>query len=108
MLAERWAEKVKQDWNKLQQAGRFSKNRKVVLAAVTTGGRALEWASLGLKGDKEVVLAAVKQNGKALRFASDDMKADKEVVLAAVEQNGLALDYASRICGPTKRWCSLQ
>jgi hypothetical protein len=33
-----------------------------------------------LKNDKEIVLIAVKQNGRALQYASEELKGDKEVV----------------------------
>ena len=58
-------------------------------------GRALEYASVGLKENQEVVLAAVMQNGMALEYASDRLKNNIDVVLAAVIQNGEALYYAS-------------
>jgi len=66
----------------------------VVLAAVTTNGYALEYASDELKADKEIVLAAVTSVGYALQYAADDLKADKEVVLAAVKDEGIALKFA--------------
>ena len=40
-------------------------------------------------------MAAVAQNGRALRFASDGLRADRDVVIVAVAQNGRALEYAS-------------
>jgi hypothetical protein len=55
---------------------------------VAKDGRALEYASAELKGDREVVLAAVAQDGRALKHASAELKGDREVALAAVAQNG--------------------
>merc|ERR1712008_197511 len=37
-----------------------------------------------VQADRRCVLAAVQSNGRALEFASNDMKQDKEVVRAAV------------------------
>ena len=59
------------------------------MAAVTKNGRALEFASDVLKGDREFVLARVKQDGLSLRHASN--RGDKEIVVAAVTQDGEAL-----------------
>ena len=42
----------------------------------------------------KVVLAAVTENGCALEDAAKELQADREVVLAAVAQNGYALYYA--------------
>ena len=69
--------------------------KEVVLEAVKQDGRALEYASEELRGDKEVVMEAVKQYGRALEYASEELRGDKEVVMEAVKQNGLALEYAS-------------
>ena len=62
------------------------------MAAVTKNGRALEFASDVLKGDRKFVLARVKQDGLSLRHASN--RGDKEIVVAAVTQDGEALSYA--------------
>jgi hypothetical protein len=55
----------------------------VVLAVVQQNGKALEYASEELRGDREVVLAAVQQHWGALEYASEGLKGDREVVLAA-------------------------
>jgi hypothetical protein len=55
-----------------------------VLAALRQNGRALEYASAELRGDREVVLAAVRQNGRALRFPSEDLRNDPQVVTASL------------------------
>ena len=49
-----------------------------MLKRVKQDGRALEYASDDLKGDKEIVMEAIKQDqdGYALRFASVDLKGD--------------------------------
>jgi hypothetical protein len=73
----------------------FSRYREDVLAAVRQNGRALQYASAELRGNRDFILAAVTQNGYALEFASAKLRADREVVLAAVRQNGYALQDAS-------------
>jgi hypothetical protein len=65
----------------------------MVLAAVKNNGRALEYASDDLRGDKEVVLAAVKNDGSAIEFASASLQKDKDVLLASVKNNIYALYY---------------
>ena len=70
-------------------------NRKVILAAVSNNGAALQDASPELQDDREVVLAAVNDFGGALRYASRVLQADREVVLTAVSNFGYALNYAS-------------
>jgi hypothetical protein len=70
-------------------------DKEVVLAAVTSDGLALEYASKVLKADKEVVLAAVTSDGSAFEYASEELKADKEFLLAALTSNIGALKYAS-------------
>lgn len=83
-------------WQWLQCAPKAAKrDRKVVLAAVSRSGFALEFAAPELRGDREVVLAAVAQEGDALEYASVDLKADRDVVLAAVAQEGCALAWAN-------------
>ena len=75
--------------------------RKETLARVTVDGRALRYASEGLKGDREVVMAAVAQSGAALKYASSVLRRNREVVLAAVASpvgdggSGEALYHAS-------------
>ena len=44
---------------------------------------------------KEEALKAVKQDGRALKYASKGLKGNKQVVLEAVKQDGTALFYAS-------------
>ena len=49
------------------------------MEAVKQNGRALEFASKELRGDKEVVMKAVKQNGDALMYASKELQGDKSM-----------------------------
>merc|ERR1712183_357140 len=53
------------------------------------GGRALQYASQEMKGDRELCTAAVAQNGRALQYASQEMKGDPEVCLAAIGRAGI-------------------
>lgn len=69
------------DWN----------NKQAVLEAVKQDGRALEFASDGLKNDKEIVLESIQQDGKNIAYASNELRADKELALTAVQQNICAL-----------------
>ena len=43
------------------------------MEAVKQDGRALEYASAELKGDREIVMEAVKQNGHALQDAGGEL-----------------------------------
>ena len=83
------------DLSSSDMTNRILMRKEVALAAVAQDGRALEYASVGLRADKEVVMAAVAQSGGALVYASAALKGDKEVVLVAVAQRGWALEYAS-------------
>ena len=49
-------------------------------------GKALQWASEEMKGDRELCMAAVTQDGKTLQWASEEMKGDRDVCMAAVAQ----------------------
>eukprot|EP00931_Biecheleriopsis_adriatica_P067678 TRINITY_DN41775_c0_g1_i1.p1 TRINITY_DN41775_c0_g1~~TRINITY_DN41775_c0_g1_i1.p1 ORF type:complete len:484 (+),score=108.53 TRINITY_DN41775_c0_g1_i1:44-1495(+) len=70
-------------------------NRTIVLAAVKASqGRALEHASLQLRGDKQVVMIAVSRNGLSLRHATPAMRFDREVVLTAIRECPMALEHA--------------
>jgi len=82
-----------------------------VLAAVVQDGKALQYVSPELQGDREVVLAAVAQNvtgtvfrvssaegrsgggadGFALKYASAELQGDREVALAAIAVNFMVL-----------------
>jgi hypothetical protein len=73
----------------------FETDKQVVLAAVKQKGKALQDASVELRGDPEIVMAAVKQNGMALFYASKKLHANPEIVLAAKFQDRRALKYAS-------------
>ena len=76
------------------------------MEAVKQDGRALQYASAELKGDREIVMAAVKQNWCALlvlEYASAELQGDREIVMVAVKQNGRALlEYACRAEGSWK------
>ena|GEM_PF-2268629 len=90
----------------------------VSIAAVQSGGRALQYAredlvtdqrfmldllgknglilqhaSENFKADRIAVLVAVRQNGLALKHAEDNLRRDREIALAAVRQNGLSLEH---------------
>jgi|MDSW01.1.fsa_nt_gb hypothetical protein len=92
----------------------------VVLAAVTSDGLNLQFASDRLKDNEDVVRAACKQHPSALQYASarwlnntnlvlnnvrldglllagvnERLQGDKRVVLVAVRQHGAALQWAS-------------
>lgn len=58
-------------------------NKGVMLAVVKQDGRALQYASEVLRGDREVVLAAVKQDGRALEYASEVLRGDVQLKVAA-------------------------
>mmetsp|Transcript_74863 Transcript_74863/g.163402 ORF Transcript_74863/g.163402 Transcript_74863/m.163402 type:complete len:459 (+) Transcript_74863:193-1569(+) len=66
----------------------------VVLAAVPTNPRAVEFGSDRLQHSKEFVIAAVSRAGFALRYVREEFRRDREVVLAAVAAMGSALQYA--------------
>ena len=70
-------------------------NKEIVKIAVARDGRALEHASVKLRKNLEIVKIAVAQNGLALQFASDELKRNRKVVTIAVTQNGMALQFAS-------------
>jgi len=74
---------VQNDGLNLQNASEELKSDPKVLEAVKQNGRALQFASADLKGDKDVVLAAVQQDGESLQYASQELQRDPEVVLAA-------------------------
>jgi hypothetical protein len=65
-------------------------DQEVVLAALEQDGRALQFASEGLKAYQYIILAAVRKNGLALKHAPA-FQTDKEVVFQAVWKNCLAL-----------------
>merc|ERR1712185_885967 len=89
-------EAVKQNGRALEYASAELKgDREIVLESVKQHGLALQYASAELKGDREIVMAAVKQNGLALMHASAELKGDREIVMEAVKQDGCALEYAS-------------
>ena len=62
--------------------------RKVVLAAVVTHGRALEYADDALRRDQEVVCAAVKNTWTALRHTDKSLLSNRDVAIAVVGQQG--------------------
>ena len=47
-------------------------------------------------------MEAVKQDGRALQYASAELKGDREIVMEAVAQDPKALQYASD--GTDERW----
>jgi hypothetical protein len=70
-------------------------DREFVLKAVARNRMALKHAALELKDDREVVLAAVAKHARALAWASAGLQSDPEVVLAALAHNRMAMEYAS-------------
>ena len=52
-------------------------------------GKALQWASEEMKGDRELCTAAVAQDWRALEHAPNDMKRDLNMLLAAFQKPGL-------------------
>ena len=75
----------------MHAASELIADKEVVIAAVSTDGHALEYASDDLQADKEVVLAAAKSDDPfghgymILEYASDELKADKDVIMALLE-----------------------
>eukprot|EP00972_Heterocapsa_arctica_P031261 4602443-Heterocapsa_arctica.AAC.1 len=60
-------------------------------------GSALQYASLGLKGDREFILQAAMHKGSALlQYASLELKGDRDFILQAVKPSGSGLQYASQ------------
>ena len=76
----------------------FVDNKQFMLAATTTDGLLLRWASTRLQSDPDVVLAAVSQDGWALQYAPS-CQGDRGIVLAAVSRTGSALQYAPSFQG---------
>ena len=66
------------------------------MQAVSLNGKALQFATEELKGDRKIVMAAVSNNGFALLFATEELRGDRKIVMAAVSQNGRALQFAVR------------
>lgn len=67
----------------LRSAGEKAQDtRRVVLAAVSRQGTALDWASERLQDDIEVVSIAVKEDPRALMYASERIRNEKEFVLS--------------------------
>jgi hypothetical protein len=102
----------------------FTKDKKVVLAAVTNNGLALEFADDSFKSDEDVVFTSstssnstmhnglkyaspelrnnknfiitiLQVNGLLLEKVSEEFQNDKDVVLAAIKNNYFAFNYAS-------------
>jgi hypothetical protein len=57
-------------------------------------GTLLKYAPAASRANKDIVLAAVESSWRALQFASETMQGDPEVVLLAVKQDGWALRWA--------------
>eukprot|EP00434_Breviolum_minutum_P035837 symbB.v1.2.031736.t1/scaffold3715.1/size56643/2 len=64
------------------------------LKAVAVHGRALQFLSPQLRGDKEVVLKAVKCDGWALQWADQECRKDKDLVLKAMVKDVRSLQFA--------------
>ena len=65
------------------------------MQAVSENGRALQYATEELKGDRKIVMAAVSKNGGALQYATEELKGDRKIVMTAVSNDGLALQHAT-------------
>ena len=64
------------------------RSEQIVRAAIKQSrGRALEWASRALKGDKAVVLEAVTLHDRSLQFATPELRADGAFMAAAAARN---------------------
>ena len=79
-------------WRLLEYAEDAAITKRVALTAVGKHWQALEFVK-DWRDDYDVVFAAVTQNGRALMFASWMLKFDKTVQLQAVKTNGYALEY---------------
>eukprot|EP00971_Amphidinium_carterae_P301185 5983769-Amphidinium_carterae.1 len=90
-------EAVRQRRGALQDVKDCRNDRDVVLTAVSTYGRALQFAAEALKGDRAIVLAAVQHYGDALEYATEALRADGEIVLTAVQKDGWALKYTTQV-----------
>jgi len=75
----------------------FRNDFEIVMAAVTTNGYALQFASQELRSNWEIVKAAVSGAGAGgcLQFASPELRSDAAIVLAAVSSDAYAAAYAS-------------
>ena len=67
-----------------------------MLAAVQQHGRALQFASGRLRGDRRVALSAVGQTGSSLEFVlGEELRRDRDVVVLALQESGgTALKHA--------------
>lgn len=70
-------------------------DREVILTAISSHGRDIQYAPQHFKNDREIVLKAVNQSWKAIEFVHDLFGNDREIVLCAVKQHYNALEYAS-------------
>jgi len=79
----------------LKHAVTFQDDRDVVLAAVTSCGCALKWASKEVRNNRDVVLAALKHNATAIKYVSAALKTDRLVLSTALDnkQNRLSLNH---------------
>eukprot|EP00972_Heterocapsa_arctica_P086108 12693031-Heterocapsa_arctica.AAC.1 len=63
-----------------------------MIQAAKHKGPALQYASLGLNGDREFILQAIMHKGSALlQYASLELKGDREFILQAVKLSGSGL-----------------
>jgi predicted nucleic acid-binding Zn-ribbon protein len=89
-----WADSTNKGLFKNEFIEQLSKDREIVLTAVSKNGYSLKDADSEFCGDKEVVLAAVKNSGFMLEKVSRKLRGDRDVVLAAVTEEGYAISYA--------------
>ena len=66
----------------LTERRKLISDHQFMLEAVKQDGRALEYASEELRGDREVVLEAVKQDefGSTLQYASPELRGDLQMI----------------------------
>lgn len=109
---------VRGDGRHLCRAHDFQKDEEVVTAAVSSRGRALEWAAPELQANRAVVMEAVNNDPMALEWAAPELRSDRGIVLAALEKDQraskwiapelLADKIVSSLVNPQKRKSSGQ
>ena len=76
-------------------------DREVVSAAINNSDyHAMQWASEDLRSDREFMLAAVRQDGRALRWASkglrDELAQERDDFIRKLLMANVARDFGSR------------
>ena len=72
--------------------------KQVAIEQMQQDGKGFSMLPFKMRNDQDVTLAAVTSHGMALVFASDDLQATPDIVLAAVtsEYSGLGMEYYGR------------